>query len=83
MKVKLLPLAGFGVAATSVLAEPVQLLLDGSWQAAGDALVSNLKSRWPVYLGVPIGIGIAGTVAKGMRANPGLSFGKGFSVRLF
>ena len=49
----------------------------------GEQLKTNLTENWMLYLGVPVGVALAGGVAKGMGANPGLSFGKGFSVRVF
>lgn len=76
---KMVPLLVFAGAAAAVTKGVIDTQ---SWQFNGDALVDNLKTQWPVYLGIPILAGIGGAFVKASGFNPGVKFGK-VSARLF
>lgn len=79
LKIHLAPLAAFlGAGAAIVGAGALSM---NAPYVNGDQLVQNLKTQWPVYLGLPLAIGVAGYVGKSL-GNPGLSLGK-LSVKLW
>lgn len=76
-------LAGLG----ALLAAAYGILGNGAISASspyvnGNQIATNLKQNWLLYLGIPLAVGVAGSVAKGMHANPGVSLGS-VRVRVF
>jgi len=81
------PTAALVVAGLSILGptehgDGLLALKDGNFSGAMGSIKRNLETHWPVYLGLPIGIGIAGKLVKSMRMNPGVRLG-GFRVAVF
>lgn len=81
LNIKLASLAALGSAAYGILGNGA--VSTSAPYFNGEQLKTNLMENWLLYLGVPVGVGLAGSVVKGMRANPSLSFGKGFRVAVF